>query len=154
MKAPQNPTTSTQSSTRCSRVAVTGFYAHYFTHRHNGEAKGEARFQFFASRGNATLRDALRCHHLQIATTANDKTLAIDALSLDANEQVGFIVRELKICALWDAQKRVLNVDGSRVGISFSASKNNFDSIFPQTCLIFCRIFLFAFSLISQRPSQ
>lgn len=111
--------TSSATSTRCfPRVAVTGFYAHYF----KGFSDETARFQFFSSRGKATLRDAFKCHE----TFVGDENLFEKTPQLDNNEQAQSVARELLSCGLWDNEKGVLNVDNSRIGVAFSASKNQF----------------------------
>ena len=118
MKDQQTQASSATSSTRCfSRVAVTGFCAHYF----KGFSDNTARFQFWSSLGQATLRGAFNSHE----DFSPDETLRATP-QLDEIEQAQMIARELRNCGLWDSDQRVLTVDSSRVGVAFSASKNQF----------------------------
>ena len=121
-------TSSATSSTRCfPRVAVTGFYAHYF----KSFRDANQRVQFFSSLGHATLRDAFACHDFACHDFVdNDFVGDEDAFEktpqLDHDQEARRVARELRNGGLWDSDLRVLTVDNSRVGVAFSASKNQF----------------------------
>lgn len=98
------------------RIAVVGYCVQFFR---GFDREGNARFRFWSSMGKTGLRHIFAERY---------NFLSDETPRLDFDEHALRISLELQRRGLWDGEG-AFNVDATRVGVSFSASKNNFSAL-------------------------